>query len=336
MKTILWSSLLALLFSACASLPQNTHTAFDRIQTGVGPEDMVLDTLTLPLTRLLVSCNDHRLREKAPLGDIYTVNLHEVKPVGRILPRRNEPDSLSFHPHGIDLVRQNGKVYLYVVSHDDIKDKHFVLKYEVHASHLDFVATYEHPFMTSPNTVVAFRGGGFYVSNDMKKRGGQLAAFLRLKTGSVIYCDEQDGWATVAPKLSYANGLFITEKERYLYVSTTRQNQLFKYTVLEDRNLINKERVVKVIGGDNIRVGNDNELLIPTHPKVFKFVGHYDDSTKLSPTIVYSVNRTDNKKEVIYANDGSQISAASTALYYKGYYYISQVFQPFILKIKAK
>lgn len=321
---------------ACTAIPKNSHTTYEKIKTGMGPEDMVLDTLSTATARLLISCNDHRLQEKAPIGNIYMVDLTIDKPVSRIMPRRNEPDTIRLHPHGIDLVRQSEGVFLYVVSHEDDKNKHYVVKYKVEKDYLNFISIHAHPFMNSPNTVEAFRDGGFYVSNDQGKRGNRLATFLAAKTGSILYCDEQGGWARVQEKLAYPNGLFITEKERYLYASTTRQHQIFKYTIGKDGNLLNPIKVTKIKGGDNIRQGEGQQLLIPAHLRIFKFVGHFGDSTKRSPSVVYSVGRQEGNKQVVYANDGSQISAASTALFYQGHYYIAQVFQPFIIKVKKK
>lgn len=327
---------LIILCASCASVPKNTHSVSERIVTGPGPEDLLLDTISCKQPRLLVSCTDRRLEDAAPNGNIYAIDLEKDSFTSYPLIRTNEPDSLVFHPHGFDLVRQKGVVYLFVVSHDYKRDQHHVYKYEVSESRLKFVAAYQNSLMNSPNTVVALKNGGFYASIDQGKRGNQLALFLRAKTGSIVFCDEQGGWARVADKLAYANGLYITNKERYLYASTTRQHMLFKYNIKTDGNLINREKVTKLVGGDNIRLGQNKELLIPAHPRVFKFVGHLKDSTNYAPSIVYTLNPSDGVKEVAYANDGKQISAASTAVSYKDYLYIAQVYQPYILRVKRK
>jgi hypothetical protein len=326
-----------ILSASCASIPKNTHSVSERITTGPGPEDLLLDTISCKQPRLLVSCTDRRLEDAAPNGEIYAIDLEKDSFTSYPLIRTNEPDSLVFHPHGFDLVRQKGIVYLFVVSHDYKKDKHHVYKYEVSESSLKFVAAYQNnTLMNSPNTVVALKNGGFYVSIDQGKRGDNTALFLRAKTGSIVFCDEKGSWARVADKLAYPNGLYITNKERYLYASTTRQHMLFKYSIKMDGNLINREKVTKMVGGDNIRLGQNKELLIPAHPRVFKFVGHLNDSTKYSPSIVYSLNSTNGVKEVAYANDGKQISAASTAVSYKDYIYIAQVYQPYLLRVKRE
>lgn len=325
-----------ILSGSCASIPKDTHSISERITIGPGPEDLLLDTLSCEYPRLLVSCTDRRLEDAAPNGAIYAIDLEKDSLLSYPLIRTNEPDSLVFHPHGFDLVRQNGAVYLFVVSHDNKRDKHYVYKYKVSEHKLQFITAYQHILMNSPNTVVALKNGGFYVSIDQGKRGNQLALLFKAKTGSIVFCNEQGGWAKVADKLAYPNGLYITSKERYLYASTTRQHLLFKYSIKTDGNLLNREKVTKLVGGDNIRLGQNKELLIPSHPRVLKFVGHLKDSTKISPSIVYSVNPADGVKEVAYANTGKQISAASTAVSYKEYLYIAQVYQPYVLRIKRK
>ena len=328
--------LTALLFSACASIPPNTHEQFQRIATGAGPEDMLLDTISCNQARLLVSCNDHRLRAAAPAGDIYAIDLEGDSLVSRKLLRTGEPDGFHFHPHGFDLVRQNGKAYLFIVSHDEKQFKHSVYKYELSETKMTYLATYEHPLMNSPNSVVASKKGGFYVSIDQGKRGDNFVSITGAKTGSIVFCDENGGWAPVATKLAYPNGLYISPKGRYLYASTTGQHQIFKFTIKPDGNLINREKVTKLIGGDNLRLGNNRELLVPAHLNTSKLVGHFKDSTKLSPSVVYGLHTENGEKEVLYSNDGKQISAASTAVSYKGNLYVSQVFQPYILQVKRK
>lgn len=326
--------IIALFLHSCATIPTNTHSEFKRIATGMGPEDMVLDTISGNKARLLVSCNDHRLRAEAPNGGIYAIDLDADSMVSYKLDRKGEPEGLDFHPHGFDLIRQQGKVYLYIVSHDNKKDKHYVYKYTVAEKEITFVTAYENPLMHSPNAVVALQNGGFYASNDQGKKDNILTLLFRAKTGSIVYCDEKGGWAHAALSLAYPNGLYVTAQERYLYVSTTRQHQLFKFVIKSDGNLVNQDKVTKIMGGDNIRLGLGKEILIPAHLQALKFLGHFKNPEKLSPSVVYGVNIDTGEKRVVYSNKGEQISAASTAVVYNGFIYISQVFQPFILKAK--
>lgn len=329
-------------WSACAVVPKNTNSdnQVERIQTGMGPEDMVLDEIS-GNARLLLSCNDHRLREKAPMGNIYQVDLRQDSLNAAILPRVQEPAGLIFHPHGIDLLKdERGKNCLYVISHDNFMDRHFVFKYEVFRDSLLFLAAYEHKLMNTPNAVVARRDGGFYISNDHGKRGNQMELILRQKKGNIVYCDKDTNWVTVADKLLYPNGLSVDIQEyskdsvqRHFYVATTIHNHIFRYDMDKHGNLANRKKIAKVVGGDNLRQ-DQNLLLVGAHLKIFAFVGHFKNPNKLSPTVIYGVHKERKERHLLYANEGKQISAGATAILYKGDLFISQVFQPFLLKVK--
>ena len=141
MNYLVFIFLIITIFS-CASVPKNTHTVSERITTGPGPEDILIDTISCKYARLLISCTDRRLEDAAPNGNIYAIDLEKDSFTSYPLIRTNEPDTLVFHPHGFDLVRQEGKVYLFVVSHDNKRDKHYVYKYEVTERNLKFVAAY--------------------------------------------------------------------------------------------------------------------------------------------------------------------------------------------------
>ncbi|MCP4442338.1 MAG: hypothetical protein GY810_25815 [Aureispira sp.] len=323
---------------ACSVIPKDTTPSAQtkRIETGMGPEDMVLDELS-ESPRLLISCNDHRQQEKAPMGNIYQVDLMGNSLKSSVLPRVQEPAGLIFHPHGIDLLKDDeGKVCLFVISHDDFMNRHFVLKYQVFEDSLLFLAAYEHKLMHSPNAVVAKTDGGFYISNDHGKRGNNLELILKQKKGNIVYCDSDTNWVTVADKLIFPNGLSIAKEKhsQYLYVATTIHNHVFRYEMDKDGNLLEREKVSKLVGGDNMRQYNDL-LLVPGHLRTLAFVRHFKDPNKPSPSVVYAVDRKGKQQHVLYSNKkGDQIGAASTAVIYKDHMYISQVFQPFILQVQ--
>lgn len=329
---------LSLLMGSCISVPKNTHAREEvsKIHTATGPEDLLIDSIAGDSVRLIISCNDHRLREDAPRGMLQMVNLDADSIYARPLTILGEPEGLDFHPHGISLTSDTlgENHYLYVVSHNDKIDKHYIYKYQVYWDSLVFVQSYESPLMHSPNSVAALANGTFYVTNDLGKRGSRLEAILAQKKGSVIYKNKADKWVTVVPKMAYPNGLCV-EDNHYLYVGTTRQNKLFRFVVEYDGNLVDRQVIGKAFGGDNVREYGD-ELLIPAHHNLLKFAAHYRDRTKLAPSVIYSIAKDKSSRKVVYANDGSQISACATAVEYKGYFYLGQVFEPYLLQVEAK
>jgi len=63
---------------------------------------------------------------------------------------------------------------------------------------------------------------------------------------------------------------------------------------------------------------------------------HKNNPEVLSPSVIYEVDTLTGEKSVLFSDDGSLISAASTGLRYGKYLYISQVFDNFVLKVEMK
>ena len=74
-------------------------------------------------------------------------------------------------------------------------------------------------------------------------------------------------------------------------------------------------------------------MLARLHLDFLAFMKHVKSSDNHSPSVVYKINLETSSATVIYANKGDQISAASTAILFDENLYISQVFNPFILKV---
>ena len=76
-------------------------------------------------------------------------------------------------------------------------------------------------------------------------------------------------------------------------------------------------------------------VLQAIHPKLFAFVEHSGNPTKISPSQVLKIIPYESNTfgiEQVYLNDGSQISGSSVALPYEDYLYIGGVFEKKILK----
>lgn len=308
----------------------NTVAETQKISVGPGPEDMVVDS-TGGAIRLLVSCSERRLPQ--PFGEIYEVKFSDNS--SRIIPRINTPADILFHPHGIDLKNINGILKLYVITHNFEKKRQSILVYRVYADSLVFDQLIENQSaMNAPNDLAVTDHGDIYVSNDAGKPGNALEQLLKLKQSNIVFFDSELGlWKKVADRLVYANGVAIDDS--CVYVSTTRSNKLFSYNRQPDGNLINRKTLVKIKGEDNIMFNGD-ELVFTSHPNVFAFLKHLKSSEKKSPSQVHGYNRKTGKYRLIFSDDGYRISASSTALFFGGKLYISQVFDPYILEVKLK
>ncbi len=340
--------LLPIFFLSCAKLPisEVKYSEYKKIAVGSGPEDMVLDTFSASIPRLLVSCNERRIKN-SDFGEIYSVDLQNEK--AEILPRKNNPVDLAFRPHGIDLVKNiSGEILLYCVSHNEKKKEHSIIIYKIFPDRLEFQQKLDSPLLVSPNDVAATSSGEFFVTNDSGKRGSKTEPMLKLKRSNVVmyvennyFKNPNDGewkknpvWQIAADKLSYANGV-VAGSYRQIYVSTVTGNQLLSYTQNEKGNNFGEKKVIaKLKGLDNISFVNENEILVTSHPSLYKFLKHFKNSKKKSPSVVYKVNLKTGEVKNIFSDDGSQISGASTAVSYNGKLYISQVFEPFLLECR--
>ncbi len=346
---IIFRLFIVVAFSACTTpLPIVQHRNSVRINVGPGPEDIVLDTMSSTHARLLVSCLQRR-KGKPDYGEICEVNLDNDN--FKILKRTNEPQGMVFHPHGFDLVKnRKGEILLYCISHNDEKKEHSIIIYNIFVDHLEFREKLDSPLLTSPNDVTANCDGDVFVTNDSHKRGGKMEQLLKLKKSNVVcYHTANKKWNVVADKFLYANGIAINHcPADYEILSTTRGNKLYMVQYHPNAGIIYKKNpddetdsyskkvIAKLNGLDNVTFINDKEGLDTAHLRMLAFLKHYKDPKNISPTVVYRVNIFTGEYKAIYSNDGSDICGGSTALYYKGKLYISQVFEPFILKCDAE
>ncbi|MBL7779405.1 MAG: hypothetical protein JNK66_14080 [Chitinophagales bacterium] len=317
MRTLFGAAVMCVLLNSCYTLPKYLQTDAKSINSGPGPEDMVIDSMN---DRILVSCSARRKSEQ-DYGEIEA--LYPLAQYTTPLVRVNEPIDLSFNPHGIDLVKVNEKWFLLVVNHEHKTNINSVLKYEVYADTLRFISKTVHPLIVSPNAVCGLSNGDFIVSNDARKKGNAWEILFKLKHGQIIYC--HDTVCTVATEgYCYANG--IEYENGKVFLASTMQNKVWQFDI-ENKKLINRVEIGRVKGADNIRLYGQ-ELIVPGHLRFVAFLKHYKNAEKLSPSTVFRINPTTKTTVPIFYDNGKKISAASTALIWKGKLYVSGVFNP--------
>lgn len=299
------------------------------IKVGPGPEDMIYDTLSGG-QRIIVSCAQRRKGEPE-YGGFWSIDPKTL--VSKELTRDGEPEDLGLHPHGIALTRnRQNQVLLYAISHKKAgkKTENMIVVYEVYSDRLRFKEIIQDKsHLLSPNDLTATPDGRIYVSNDY---GGGMALVMRhlfaTKASKIGFYDGEI-WKFVGGKYRYANG--IHHKDNRLFLTTTKGGELFRFDIWEDGSLKNERRIVNALSGlDNISFDHPNELITTGHPDPMAFIAHMRDPKKLSPVVVYRVNPKEGTTEVIYQNEGKEISAASTAIRVGDRLFISQVFDAFV------
>ena len=300
----------------------------DRIPLQPGPEDMVLDTMHGE-PALLISCCERRDPDR-PYGEIVHYNL--ISGEQAVLERRNEPEEILFRPHGIFL---DGDL-LYVISHEREPDYHPVLVYRVRGDHLEFIEEIFTSGQHSPNALVTGPGREIYLVNDSGKRGSLMEKALKLKRASVMKLTKRsDGiWRSemVAHRLGYPAG--INRIDDQLYVGDAVLHKIHVYQISR-QGLSPVGEISKLKGNDNIRI-HEGRLLSPGHVKPLKFIAHAKKPKKKSPVDVYLADPGTGEISILYSGDGSSISGGSTAIIYGDHLYISQVFDPFIMKVELE
>ena len=324
LHSFLWLAVLGL--HACSGNPVQEDFITQRIEVGPGPEDMVLDTLQ-GSPRLLISCTGRR-EEHKPYGEIESLNL--VTGERTILSRYNEPADLKFRPHGIYLDHDR----LYIISHEQEPDDHPILIYRVKADSLEFMEIIQTASQHSPNALVTGPQGEIYFVNDSGKRGSLAEKIFKLKRASLVRLEKAAGgsWEAqfIASDLGYPAGINRIGKQLYVGDAILHRIHVFG---IGSKGVLPESEIKGLKGNDNIRI-HDGLILVPGHIKPFKFIKHVKDTGKLSPVQVFLADPESGEVKSLFLTDGSLISAGSTAILYQGFLYISQVFDPFILKVK--
>jgi hypothetical protein len=319
---------LLFLFSGCVSYDKIV-AEHSIIRVGPGPEDFVFDMEGIN-PRLIVSCAERRKKAYPKFSEFWEINLNNDQ--ARIIPHIGLPDSVKLHTHGIDVgVTEHGKT-LFVVNHEVEKDyeRQSILMFKVYKDSLVFKDLLMNPdSLVSPNDVCFDGVNGLFISNDAKKRGARLQQILS-SSSYVVHVDLKTGeWSKPVKGLVYANGVGVNNGK--LYVSGVGEKGV-KVLEQKDGSWIRSDTLGFFKGADNIMF-YVNELYTTTHPSLLRFVGHVGDNRKNSPGQIFRADLDNGRVEMIYEDDGSLMSAPSTAFRYKESIYVAQVFRPYILKL---
>lgn len=330
---------LNLLLVACAAPAYIAGTNCVMAPGMPGPEDFDVDLLARP-ARLIVSSQERRLTdpngEFSQAGTIFQVPFtREAVQAPMPLPIV-ERDGLPFHPHGLHLVVSGGITLLYVINHAT-HASHSIEIFELRARDLRFLKRLRTPLLISPNDLLALPDGQFYVTNDHGQLGfRQVIENLFAFGWSNVVHYRNGNWTVAAEKIAFANGLALSDAGDFLFVAGTRDRGLFKYA----RNTLTGQLTYSTFlplnsGPDNLMWEKSGLLNVAAHPDVLAFISHMRDKQAPSPSDVLRVNVFDGTVTRIYSNDGSQISASSTALVTGGRLFVSQVFEPVVLSCTA-
>lgn len=290
------------------------------IPTPPGPEDMVLDTFD-GRVRLLVSCAQRRLGMPAYSG------IQEIDPeTFASKPLLILDSSFSFrNPHGMDIVKLGNNVFLYVIAHDFKPGIQGVFRFKVSKESLELDRIFVSPLFESPNALTVFPDGSFLVSNDAGQKGNKAEILFGRAASKLIYC-AGDGSACEETGLpvAYGNGVLADLNNQRLYHASSRSGKVFVYK-LQGKTLTERQLLCRIKTPDNLRFSSEG-VLVASHSNPFRFIRHMKDPLQRSPGKIFVLPEQPGKAKVIFEDDGSRISAPSTALIWKDLLFVCQVF----------
>lgn len=323
---------------------QQVFTQSYKVITGPGPEDLVLDN-SQQSPRILISCAERRMMQED--GWIFSLNPETDLAVPMLIDMSNLPESYYLHPHGMDIMYTNSGTFLYVINHlKAISDlgkriepqRHVVIKFQVLGDTLKALEAFENKLITAPNDIVVLPDGGFIVSNCMRshtKHDRNRAMIWAKKDGSLVhYNPNSNAYSVIDHKLAFPNGMLIND--RYLYLSCTMENAIYRYDYSYSKEAVvigNKTSIAKVKAPDNLSI-SENLLLYTSTPKPIRFVKHAKATKNFCGSESFSMDLKGTQAKLVFKTDGADISTVSGYIEYNGYYYFSQVFEPWILKVK--
>ena len=322
----------------CGNYPTQNGINTQKIAVGSGPEDMAIDN-SLGQPRIIVSC-DERRQGQTKKGGFYGIDIA----TNQSYELNIEPSDFEIYPHGIDIVTIDSTTYLYAISHHQDGDawQHPVVRFIIQGNTLVYNTTYENQLMSVPNDLDVLSDGSFYATNYVPNMDEieQNKAILGIKNGSIVHYDGKGGWQIAAKDLCFPNGISVDESNNLLYVTNGACHEVLQFTI--EGGIINtatRQSTIKhgqkITLGDNLLVDNQGQLWVTAHPCPLDFLAHSTDSKKKTPIQIFTIDPITLKTNTAFQNNGSLISAASTALFVNNHLYISQVFDPFVLVVEG-
>lgn len=302
----------------------------DTLFGAVGAEDITIDPAT---GTAFISCDDRRAPRRGDTlsGAIYAYSLSAATPVLNHISGTFGGDN--FHPHGISFYRHpDGQMRLFVVNHP-VGQPASIEIFAWDGQQLAHLKTLRNELMFSPNDVCAVGLDQCYATNDHGSRttfGWFWESLLEIRKSYVLYFNGSQ-CSRVARRISYANGVNISQDGQFLYVAGVLRGTLHTYRRDTATGALTAIKTLKMHSGlDNIERDADGQLWIAAHPKPFRFLRHALDSTQTSPWEVYVVNVSDPlypSYHRVYKFHGRGFSGASVAAVWGEHILVGTVFE---------
>lgn len=260
---------------------------------------------------------------KGAQGTVMRVDLNQPALVA--VPALIDPPA-HFRPHGLSLwIDVSGQRYLFSLNHPLKRGEEPELAEifkETEPGRFAHQETITSPLFNSPNDMAAVGPRQFYVANDKVMGGGVAAALQQFGIGGspLTYYDGREA-RVVADDIASGGGINVSADGRTLYVSETSGQRIRVLARDPATGAVTEQARIPVPQSpDNIDVGADGSLTVTGHANTLKLIRHFISKGKSpAPSEVLRVipdNGGTAAVDVLYMNDGTQISASSVGATY--------------------
>jgi arylesterase/paraoxonase len=227
----------------------------------------------------------------------------------------------SFAPHGLSMLKTTDSTFkVMTVNHTPQGESLEIFHLENET--LTHTTSLIDDLIYSPNDVVMIDENRFYFTNDHKYTDGLgrlLEDYGGLSVSTIIYFDGEN-YTEVANNIAYANGINYDSKRKLLFVASPRKFLIKVYAKNDDGSLNFIEDIDCGTGVDNIEFDSDGILWIGAHPNLLRFASYAKGAKATAPSEIIKINyrgKNDYSIDIVYLNDGSEMSASTVAAPYK-------------------
>jgi len=222
-----------------------------------------------------------------------------------------------FSPHGISYFKKDSSYKVMAINH--VGDVHTIEVFELRNKVLTHLKTLKDPAIMSPNDLVMLDENRFYFTNDHgypKGFGKLVEEYSGLALSNVIYYDGTQ-YREVADGIAYANGINYDKQRNLLYVASPRHFLVKVYSIKPDGSLLFIEDIPCGTGVDNIELDQAGNLWIGAQPNLLGFNAYAKGKKEFAPSEIIKIeykNKANFSIELIYLDDGQQMSASTVAI----------------------
>jgi len=267
---------------------------------------------------------------------LYFMDLTEEGSVPNLISGQLEK---AFHPHGIDMIRLDSLRHrVFVINHaDEVNSVEVFTLYN--RDSLVHEETLQDQAMFSPNDIVALGANEFYFTNDKNATstwGKFQENYLGKAACKITHYDGQN-YRTVAEGLAYANGINYDAERGLMYIAGSRGFVVNVYQREESGDLRLLQEIPCETGVDNIELDTNGDLWIGCHPNLMAFKSYSQGKKEKAPSEIIKLVYGDDGNytiEPFFIDDGTNVSASSTAAIYQDKVFVGNVMDDHFLVLK--